>query len=125
VFNWLSRKQAAKFLNPRIHTGAVSLPAKLARIAEGLKAFMAGTAALCASEYIGKCLPHGSQLNGPKPAPVRDGESRFRASDELRALVPYAFINLFVTPREKLKRNQKTHPLRLPVEEEILMRITR
>jgi hypothetical protein len=117
VFNWLSRKQAAKFLNPRIHTGAVSLPAKLARIAEGLKAFMAGTAALCASEYIGKCLPHGSQLNGPKPAPVRDGESRFRASNHLGALVS---DDLSGNAKEKQKK-----PLRLPFKEEILMRITR
>ena len=118
MFNWLSRKQAAKFLIPRIHTGAVSLPAKLARIAEGLKAFMAGTAAVCASEYIGKCLPHGSQPNDREPAPVLDGDSRFRASNHLGALVSDDLS-------EMLKRNQKTNPLRLPFKEEILMRITR
>ncbi len=105
-------------MNPRIHTGSVYLPTKLARVAEGLKAFMAGTAALCVSEDIEKSQAHRSQPNDREPAPVLDGDSRFRASNHLGALVSDDLS-------EMLKRNQKTNPLRLPFKEEILMRITR
>ena len=74
--NWLTRKQAAEFIKARIHTGSVSLLARLARTGEGPKFYTAGKAALYAPEDIEEWLAHRQRPKGQKPTLVPDADLR-------------------------------------------------